>query len=77
MASAASSDRKGSFSSKTSKRFYRQDSTNDLTKYWDFGEHFAMQNRWCFEAAWEVGNKVGGIYTVIRQVISPFFLSSC
>ena len=23
--------------------------------------------RWCFECAWEVGNKVGGIYTVIRS----------
>ncbi len=48
------------------RRFYRADSQADLTKYWDGGEHFAMQNRWCFECAWEVGNKVGGIYTVIR-----------
>ncbi len=48
------------------KRFYRTESQAELTKFWDLGEHFAMQNRWCFECAWEVGNKVGGIYTVIR-----------
>ena len=56
--------------SRTSKRFYLQSgagSQADLTKFWDYGEHFAMQNRWCFECAWEVGNKVGGIYTVIRS----------
>lgn len=52
---------------KTSKRFYRADSQWDLSKFWDFGEHFAHQNRWCFECAWEVANKVGGIYTVIRS----------
>jgi len=52
---------------KTQKRFYRSESQMDLAKYWDHGEHFAMQNRWCFECAWEVGNKVGGIYTVIRS----------
>ncbi len=51
------------------RRFYRADSQADLTKFWDGGEHFAMQNRWCFECAWEVGNKVGGIYTVIRWAI--------
>lgn len=65
-------ERKDSMASKTSRRFYRQESTNDLTKYWDYGEHFAMQNRWCFEAAWEVGNKVGGIYTVIRLDVFLF-----
>ena len=26
-----------------------------------------LPSRWCFECAWEVGNKVGGIYTVIRS----------
>ena len=30
---------------KTQKRFYRSESTMDLAKYWDHGEHFAMQNR--------------------------------
>ena len=49
------------------KRFYRSESQADLSRYMDGGEHFAMQNRWCFECAWEVGNKVGGIYTVIRS----------
>ena len=67
--SSFSDPRKGSCCSKTSRRFYHSsghDASNDLTKFWDHGEHFAMQNRWCFEAAWEVANKVGGIYTVIR-----------
>ena len=39
----------------------------DLSRFWDYGEHFANQNRWVFECAWEVANKVGGIYTVIRS----------
>ncbi|XP_067927802.1 glycogen [starch] synthase-like [Watersipora subatra] len=30
------------------------------------GRSPADQNKWLFEAAWEVANKVGGIYTVIR-----------
>ncbi len=30
----------------SSKRFYRADSQADLAKFYDFGEHFAMQNRW-------------------------------
>ena len=29
--------------------------------------HYCHFLRWCFECAWEVGNKVGGIYTVIRS----------
>ena len=33
-------ERKSSF-----RRFYRTDSQADLTKFWDGGEHFAMQNR--------------------------------
>ena len=33
-------------SMKTQKRFYRSESQMDLAKYWDHGEHFAMQNRW-------------------------------
>ena len=30
---------------KKQKRFYRSESSMDLAKYWDHGEHFAMQNR--------------------------------
>lgn len=52
---------------KSSRRFYRADSTTDFSKFWDYGEHFSNQNRWCFEVAWECANKVGGIYTVIRS----------
>jgi len=55
---------------KESRRFYRKDSANDLTNYWDGGEHYASRNRWIFECAWEVANKVGGIYTVIRSKTS-------
>ncbi|XP_041367402.1 glycogen [starch] synthase-like [Gigantopelta aegis] len=32
----------------------------------DRGAAAAAQNRWVFEIAWEVANKVGGIYTVIK-----------
>jgi len=52
---------------RSSKRFYRVESQADMTRYQDYGERFADQNRWCFETAWEVANKVGGIYTVIRS----------
>lgn len=50
-----------------SRRFYRKESTNDFSKFWDNGQHYASRNRWCFECAWECANKVGGIYTVIRS----------
>ena len=53
--------------SRSSRRFYSTGSQADLSRFWDFGEHFANQNRWVFECAWEVANKVGGIYTVIRS----------
>ncbi|XP_052797708.1 glycogen [starch] synthase-like isoform X2 [Mya arenaria] len=33
----------------------------------DRGATAASQNRWHFECAWEVANKVGGIYTVIKS----------
>ncbi|RUS84324.1 hypothetical protein EGW08_007918 [Elysia chlorotica] len=32
----------------------------------DRGASAAAQNKWLFEIAWEVANKVGGIYTVIK-----------
>ncbi|GMT04473.1 hypothetical protein PENTCL1PPCAC_26647, partial [Pristionchus entomophagus] len=34
--------------------------------YCDFGESARAENRFVFECAWEVVNKVGGIYTVLR-----------
>ncbi|XP_076451063.1 glycogen [starch] synthase-like [Babylonia areolata] len=34
--------------------------------YLDRGASAAAANRWLFEIAWEVANKVGGIYTVIK-----------
>lgn len=57
----------GDGNSRQSRRFYRATTFAGLEKFWDFGEHFAVNNRWCFECAWEVANKVGGIYTVIRS----------
>ena len=53
-----------------SRRFYRKDSANDLTNYWDGGEHYASKNRWVFECAWECANK--GKFQVF---ISPLNLS--
>ncbi|XP_050531549.1 glycogen [starch] synthase isoform X2 [Daktulosphaira vitifoliae] len=50
-----------------SKRFYRVDSNYDFTAFMDRGQTAACENRWVFESAWEVCNKVGGIYTVIRS----------
>lgn len=52
---------------RASRRFYRVESQNELLAYMDKGEMASCQNRWTFEAAWEVANKVGGIYTVIRS----------
>lgn len=50
------------------RRFSRADSVGvDFKYYFDHGETAARQNRWTFEVAWEVANKVGGIYTVIRS----------
>ena len=42
---------------KTSRRFYRSDSQNALGDYLDRGYSAQNQNRWTFEAAWEVANK--------------------
>lgn len=48
--------------------FSRSESVGvDLKHYFDNGETALRQNRWTFEVAWEVANKVGGIYTVIRS----------
>jgi glycogen(starch) synthase len=63
---------------RSSRRFYRSDSSTDLSRYWDHGAYISDHNQWCFETAWEVANKVrlllrlttrqvGGIYTVIRS----------
>ncbi|XP_057331627.1 glycogen [starch] synthase [Microplitis mediator] len=52
---------------RASRRFYRMDSLHDLSVYMDRGHNAEQENRWSFEVAWEVANKVGGIYTVIRS----------
>ncbi|XP_018318570.1 glycogen [starch] synthase [Agrilus planipennis] len=52
---------------RSSKRFYRVDSSGYLSGYLDRGFSAQEENRWNFEIAWEAANKVGGIYTVIRS----------
>lgn len=52
---------------KAQRRFYRADSVYDFLSIMDRGQAAMDENRWTFEAAWEVANKVGGIYTVIRS----------
>ncbi|CAG0889988.1 unnamed protein product [Darwinula stevensoni] len=49
-----------------SKRFYRVDSMKDIS-FFDKGELARIQNAFVFEISWEVANKVGGIYTVLRS----------
>ncbi|XP_049793072.1 glycogen [starch] synthase [Schistocerca nitens] len=52
---------------RASRRFYRVESQNQLLSFLDRGHSAALENRWTFETAWEVANKVGGIYTVLRS----------
>ncbi|XP_043289129.1 glycogen [starch] synthase [Venturia canescens] len=52
---------------RASRRFYRVDSCHDFLEIMDRGQSAQQENRWNFEVAWEVANKVGGIYTVIRS----------
>ncbi|KPJ19685.1 Putative glycogen [starch] synthase [Papilio machaon] len=52
---------------RSSRRFYRAESTHDLLSFMDRGQAALEENRWTFETAWEAANKVGGIYTVIRS----------
>ncbi|GIY71375.1 glycogen synthase [Caerostris darwini] len=51
--------------SRLSKRFYRPEGVEDSIL--DRGATAEAENRWVFEISWEVVNKVGGIYTVIRS----------
>uniref|UniRef100_A0A182QDI6 Glycogen [starch] synthase n=1 Tax=Anopheles farauti TaxID=69004 RepID=A0A182QDI6_9DIPT len=50
-----------------SRRYSRVESSSDLMQFLDRGHSANTENRWTFEIAWEVANKVGGIYTVIRS----------
>ncbi|XP_066991231.1 glycogen [starch] synthase [Anabrus simplex] len=52
---------------RASRRFYRSGSSSELLSFMDKGQLAQCENRWTFETAWEVANKVGGIYTVIRS----------
>ena len=53
-------------SSRMSKRFYNVDSLLNKECF-DNGEKARQENKWVFEIATEVVNKVGGIHTVIRS----------
>ncbi|KAI3409893.1 glycogen synthase isoform 1 [Globodera pallida] len=54
----------------SSSRLIRQFAETNITcngeEYLDGGETAKLENRFVFECAWEVVNKVGGIYTVLR-----------
>ena len=50
-----------------SRRISRVESGSDLLQFLDRGNTAVEENRYTFEIAWEVANKVGGIYTVIRS----------
>ncbi|CAH1396809.1 unnamed protein product [Nezara viridula] len=50
-----------------SRKFFRVESGHDLFAGLNRGVIAAEGNRWTFEIASEVANKVGGIYTVIRS----------
>ncbi|CAG2178221.1 unnamed protein product, partial [Oppiella nova] len=54
--------------SRMGRRFYRLDTmpATGGQGYLDHGMSAQIENKWVFEVAWEVVNKVGGIYTVIR-----------
>ena len=47
-------------------QFFRMNSCNDLSRYWDHGGYHSDNNQWCFEIAWEVANKVDGIIVIVR-----------
>lgn len=55
------------FCHQMSRKYSRADSKSDLLEFLDRGHSANRENRWTFEVAWEVANKVGGIYTVIRS----------
>ena len=50
-------------------QFFRMNSCNDLSRYWDHGGYHSDNNQWCFEIAWEVANKVDGIIGTFSFVI--------
>ncbi|XP_022083700.1 glycogen [starch] synthase, muscle-like [Acanthaster planci] len=54
-------------SSKIQRTLGGLDLMDDIGNEMDRGRTAAQENRWVFEVAWEVANKVGGIYTVIRS----------
>jgi len=46
---------------------YKMESGEDLVKFKTQKSFTFPENAWCFEASWEVANKQGGIYTVLRS----------
>jgi glycogen synthase len=60
-----------------SRRFYRVESTQDLLAFMDKGESANMENRWCFETAWEAANKGAIVIIFCDNFISVVKLGSC
>jgi len=46
---------------------YKMESGEDLVKFKKHQANVFPSNAWCIEASWEVANKQGGIYTVLRS----------
>lgn len=64
------------FKERASRRFYRVDSSHDFGSIMDHGQTASFQNRWTFEAAWEVCNK-GDLYIPFYKFCSvdPLYFS--
>ncbi|CAG9136099.1 unnamed protein product [Plutella xylostella] len=53
---------------RTSRRFYRAESSHDLSSYMDRGQAATNENRWTLESAWEVANKERKTAIVAREL---------
>ncbi|XP_023325707.1 glycogen [starch] synthase isoform X2 [Eurytemora carolleeae] len=49
---------------------YRMETGEDLVKFKENKTTVFPSTAWCLEASWEVVNKQGGIYTVLRSKAS-------
>jgi len=57
-------------SAKVGSNGYKMESGEDLVKFKEHTHHAFPSSAWCIEASWEVANKQGGIYTVLRSKAS-------
>ena len=54
-------------STKTNEQCYRMESGQDLINLKQCQSQLFPREAWCLETSWEVANKQGGIYTVLRS----------